>query len=212
MKVIKRKKRTINEDDVQTNNNNNTTDTSQEVKTNVQQENNLKSVNDNIVQLLKQKHDLKNQYYTAVKPIEAQLIQYAKQQADLGENVDINLIESYSKAMKISFWRKLCEATINRTDEMLSLIKISFYQVDNLSYTPDDTWCKTLARRIIEYINDTPEQELNRDTMIDFITDRVNAGRISLSSREKTEFINKLIENLESSPLFRKYIITDNEE
>lgn len=212
MKVIKRKKRTINEDDVQTNNNNNTTDTSQEVKTNVQQENNLKSVNDNIVQLLKQKHDLKNQYYTAVKPIEAQLIQYAKQQADLGENVDINLIESYGKAMKISFWRKLCEATINRTDEMLSLIKISFYQVDNLSYTPDDTWCKTLARRIIEYINDTPEQELNRDTMIDFITDRVNAGRISLSSREKTEFINKLIENLESSPLFRKYIITDNEE
>ena len=209
MKVIKRKKRTINEDDIQ--DVNNTTDTSQEVQQATQNQAKSKTINDQIVNLMNQKLQRKTQYQNDIKNIETQIVQLEKQKADLGEDVDTNIIESYNKAMKISFWRKLCEAAINRTDEMFALIKISFYSIDNLSYTPDDTWCKTFARRIVEHINDVAGQDLNRDDMVDFITNYVNAGRISLSSREKTEFINNLVENLEKSPMFN-YTIKDKEE
>ena len=198
MIVIKKSKHNVNEDDIQ--NGNGGTNASQEVQQQ-KQTGNSKSVqiNNQIVDLMNKKLARKTQYQQDVKGIEDQLIQLAKQKADLGEDVDINMIES--TRLSYNFWKKLYESTDgrNRTDEMYVIIKLSFAQIAELSYMPNNTWCMTMAKRVIEYLNKDYKKP---EDFIDFVNKYINSSQISLSMREKSAFIVNFQNNIKSNAMF----------
>jgi hypothetical protein len=193
MVVIKKKK--VNEDDVQNNNSNQENQQKPADQTTVNQDN-------QIVNLLKQKADKKTEYQNSVRNIENQILQIEKEKAEKGGEIDTDVIES--TRLSYSFWKKLYESTDgrNRTDEMYMIISMSFSQIDDLSYQPTTTWCKTFAKRVVEYLN---KDYSGFDAFVDFIEKCINSGQISLSMREKSAFISNFEYNIRNSRILEKF-------
>lgn len=221
MIIIKKPKNKVNEDDIQ--NADGGSNANQEVDVQKQQAENQRSiqVNRQIVELMNKKLNKKTQYQNTtstyqqeVRDIETQLVQLAKQKADLGEDVDINMVESVKLSRK--FWKKLYEATSgnSRTEDLYVIIRLSFSQIENLSFTPSDTWCKTKARNITTYIYSNFDDINSKtyhdtDAFLDFVEKSINDGFVSLSMRERDAFMRNFEDNLSKSPMLG-YIINNS--
>ena len=85
-------------------------------------------------------------------------------------------------------------AVLNRTDEMYAEICMAFDNIDNLSYRPDNTKCRTFAKNIIAYLNKLGwESGGHEDEFKTFLFNILNASHISLAQSEKEKFVNNLI-------------------
>lgn len=162
-----------------------------------------------VVQLNSQLNDLANKkllrkisYQNDVNNVEKQMVVLNQVLADNGQNVDTKYIDE-SKKERLIFSRKLYEAVTNRTDEMYAAITMAFDKIENLTYTPDKTQCKTFARNVIAFLN---RIGWNKPGILDkfktFIYGVLNASHISFSNNEKNEFVNNLIDIMKDNTLF----------
>lgn len=159
--------------------------------------------NAQINDLINKKLALKTAYQTDIKNIENQLVSANQRIADNGGTVIPNYIdESMNREMRFS--KKLFESVLNKTDEMYAAICLAFDKIDNLSFTPDNTRCKTFAKNIIAYLNKmgwgsgAKEEEFKT-----FLYGLLNASHLSLARKEKDSFVNNLIEEMKGNALFK---------
>ena len=144
----------------------------------------------------------KTAYQQNVKNIEQQMILINKTIAENGGDVDVKCVDEFLKA-KIRFSKKLYEAVLNRTDEMYAEICMAFDNIDNLSYLPDNTKCRTFAKNIIAYLNKLGwESGGHEDEFKTFLFNVLNASHISLAQSEKEKFVNNLIGLMKENKLF----------
>ena len=144
----------------------------------------------------------KTSYQQNITNIDQQIILLNKTVAENGGDVDVKLVDESLKS-KIRFSKKLYEAVLNRTDEMYAEICIAFDSIDNLSYRPDNTKCRTFAKNIIGYLNKLGwESGGHEDEFKTFLYNLLNASHISLAQSEKDKFVNNLISLMKENTLF----------
>jgi hypothetical protein len=144
----------------------------------------------------------KTTYQQNIKDIEQRMVSIDKTIAENGGDSDVKFVDESQKA-KIRFSKKLYEAVLNRTDEMYAEICLAFDSIDNLSYRPENTKCRTFAKNIIAYLNklgwESGEHENEFKT---FLFNLINSSHISLSQSEKEKFVNNLIGLMKENTLF----------
>ena len=159
-------------------------------------------INMQLIDLANKKLQRKNQYNNDVKGVDQQLVLINKEIAEAGGDVNINIIAE-GEIVRKRFGKKLFEAVINRTDEMYAAIKMAFDKIENLSYSPDNTQCKTFAKNIVAYLNkigwESGENEKNFKT---FLYGLLNASHISFGNAEKDKFVNNLVDIMKANTLF----------
>jgi hypothetical protein len=80
---------------------------------------------------------------------------------------------------------------------------MAFDNIDNLSYRPDNTKCRTFAKNIIAYLNKLGwESGGHEDEFKTFLFNILNASHISLAQSEKEKFVNNLIGLMKENTLF----------
>ena len=203
MKVIRHYKKTVSEaDEIQTGNGNGTSDGLKSPNQNPQNAQKVTAINGQIAELLNQRLQKKTQYQQDIKAIEDKIVQLQKQLADLGENVDASVIEESFKTPK--FRKKLYESVTNRTDEMYVSLKLAFDTVEDLSYTPEDSKLKRFAKTIIGYINrsDFKDNENKSESFDDYVMTMVNNSHMSLTKKELKSFIENLNNVLRENVMF----------
>ena len=168
------------------------------------QANKLKSleINASINDKVNKKLVKKTTYQQNVKNIEQQLVILNGKIAEEGGDVDVKCIDESVKS-QMRFSRKLYEAVLNRTDEMFAAISMAFDNIENLSYKPDKTKCRTFAKNIIAYLNRLGWGSENHENEFkDFMIKLINASHVSLAKNEKEKFIENLISLMKESTLF----------
>ena len=159
-------------------------------------------INMQLIDLANKKLQRKNQYNNDIKGVDQQLVLVNREIAEAGGDININIIGE-SEVVRKRFGKKLFEAVVNRTDEMYAAIKMAFDKIENLSYSPDNTQCKTFAKNIVAYLNkigwESGENEKNFRT---FLYGLLNASHISLGNAEKDKFVNNLIDVMKENTLF----------
>ena len=162
----------------------------------------LIQINMQLIELANKKNARKNLFNNDMKGVNQQLILINKEIAENGGEININIIDESEKIRK-RFGKKLFEAVVNRTDEMYAAIKLAFDKIDNLSYSPDNTQCKTFAKNIVAYLNkigwESGENEKNFKT---FLYGLLNASHISFGNTEKDKFVNNLVDIMKENTLF----------
>ncbi|MBS7364225.1 MAG: hypothetical protein KIH03_10475 [Paludibacteraceae bacterium] len=156
----------------------------------------LQDLNTQIVGKLEQKRTVQTEYENKTRVLDQQINQLKQKIAQLGGNVKTD--ESFK-----GFGKKIYEAITNKTDEMFALISLVFNSMEDISYKPDNTRCRTFAKNIVAYLNrgEFKSETADRD-LTDFLMKLLNNSQISLSNKEKDTFIKKLIENMKESTLF----------
>ena len=171
-----------------------------------------------IVQFNVQLNDLVNKklakkiaYQNDVNNIEKQMVILNQTVAENGGAVDVKYIDE-SKRERMIFSKKLYEAVTNRTDEMYAAITMAFNNIEHLTYTPDNTQCRTFARNVIAFLNRTG---WNKPGILDkfktFLFGLLNASHISFSNNEKSLFVDNLIEIMKDNALF-SWVVVDDEK
>jgi hypothetical protein len=199
MRVIRYyKNNNISEDEIQ---NGTGTDTSDELK-DPQKDQKISSLNGQIAELVNRRLKEKTVYQEKVKAIEAKIVQLQKQLADLGEAVDPSVIEESVRTPKFS--RMIFESVTNRTDEMYVALKTSFDEIEDLSYTPEDTKLKRFAKTIIGYINRSSFQSEDdkAESFKDYVITMLNNSHISITKKETQSFIDTLTNTLKENVMF----------
>lgn len=199
MKVVRHyKNNTISEDEIQ---NGSGTGTSNELNS-PQTEQKASVINGQIAELINQRLREKTMYQEKVKAIENKIVQLQKQLADLGEDVDPSIIEE--SIMTPKFSKILFESVTNRTDEMYVVLKTSFDEVKDLSYTPEDTKLKRFAKTIIGYINRSSFQSEDdkAESFKDYVMTMLNNSHISMTKKEIQSFIDTLTNTLKENAMF----------
>lgn len=156
----------------------------------------LQDLNTQIVGKLEQKRAVQTEFENKTRVLDQQINQLKQKVAQLGG--DVKTDESV-----VMFGKKLYEAVTNKTDEMFALISLVFDSMENVSYRPDNTRCRTFAKNIIAYLNrgEFKSESVYRD-LTDFLMNLLNKSQISLANKEKDTFVKKLIENMKESTLF----------
>lgn len=156
----------------------------------------LQDLNTQIVGKLEQKRAVQTEFENKMRVLDQQINQLKQKVAQLGG--DVKTDESV-----VMFGKKLYEAVTNKTDEMFALISLVFDSMENVSYRPDNTRCRTFAKNIIAYLNrgEFKSESVDRD-LTDFLMNLLNKSQISLANKEKDTFVKKLIENMKESTLF----------
>ena len=156
----------------------------------------LQDLNTQIVGKLEQKRAVQTEFENKTRVLDQQINQLKQKVAQLGG--DVKTDESM-----VMFGKKLYEAVTNKTDEMFALISLAFDSMENVSYRPDNTRCRTFAKNIIAYLNrgEFKSESVDRD-LTDFLMNLLNKSQISLANKEKDTFVKKLIENMKESTLF----------
>lgn len=156
----------------------------------------LQDLNTQIVGKLEQKRAVQTEFENKTRVLDQQINQLKQKVAQLGG--DVKTDESV-----VMFGKKLYEAVTNKTDEMFALISLVFDSMENVSYRPDNTRCRTFAKNIIAYLNrgEFKSESVDRD-LTDFLMNLLNKSQISLANKEKDTFVKKLIENMKESTLF----------
>lgn len=145
----------------------------------------------------------KTAYQQNVKNIEQQMLLINKTIAENGGDVDVKCVDE-SKKGEIRFSKKLYEAVLNRTDEMYAEICMAFDGIENLSYRPDNTKCRTFAKNIIAYLNKIGwESGSHENEFKTFLFNLINASHISLAQSEKEKFVNNLTDLMKDNTLFK---------
>lgn len=199
MRIVRHyKKNNISEDEIQ---NGSGTGMSDELK-NPQNEQKVSAINGQIAELINQRLQEKTAYQEKVKGIEAKIVQLQKQLADLGEAVDPSVIEESVRTPKFS--RMIFESVTNRTDEMYVVLKTSFDEIEDLSYTPEDTKLKRFAKTIIGYINRSSFQSEDdkEQSFKDYVMTMLNNSHVSMTKKETQSFINILSNTLRENAMF----------
>ena len=98
----------------------------------------------------------------------------------------------------------LYESVTNRTDEMYVSLKLAFDEVEELSYTPEDSKLKRFAKTIIGYINrsDFKDNENKSESFDDYVMTMVNNSHMSLTKKELKSFIENLNNVLRENVMF----------
>lgn len=156
----------------------------------------LQDLNTQIVGKLEQKRAVQTEYENKTRVLDQQINQLKQKVAQLGG--DVKTDESFK-----GFGKKIYEAITNKTDEMFALISLVFNSMEDISYKPDNTRCRTFAKNIVAYLNrgEFKSETADKD-LTDFLMNLLNNSQISLSNKEKDTFIKKLIENMKESTLF----------
>ena len=156
----------------------------------------LQDLNTQIVGKLEQKRAVQTEFENKMRVLDQQINQLKQKVAQLGG--DVKTDESV-----VMFGKKLYEAVTNKTDEMFALISLVLDSMENVSYRPDNTRCRTFAKNIIAYLNrgEFKSESVDRD-LTDFLMNLLNKSQISLANKEKDTFVKKLIENMKESTLF----------
>jgi hypothetical protein len=167
----------------------------------------LIKINSDINGLLKRKLEAKKAYQQNIKNVEDQILLNNAGLAENGGDVDPKSIdENYKRSLRFS--RKLYEAVLNRTDEMYAMIKMSFGDIENLSFQPSSTNCRTFAKNIIAFLNKLGwGSGENEDKLRNFLYDLLDASHISLGRNEKDKFVENLTSAMNDNQLF-KWIFT----
>lgn len=179
------------------------TGTSNELKSpNPQNQQRSINIKTQIVELVNQRLQRKTQYQQDIKNIESRIVSLQKQLADLDEDIDPSIIEESFKSK--SFSKKLFESVTNRTDEMYVMLRTSFDQIEDLSYTPEDVRLQRFAKTIIGYINKSSFQNENNkaDDFEDFVMAMINNSHVSLTKKEIQTFIDNFTNNLKENTMF----------
>lgn len=162
----------------------------------------LIQINISLNDLANKKLTKKTTYQQNVKTIEQQMVNINKTIAENGGDVDVKCIDESVKG-KMRFSKKLYEAVLNRTDEMYAEICMAFDNIENLSYRPDNTKCRTFAKNIIAYLNKLGwESSGHENEFKTFLFNLINASHISLAQSEKEKFVNNLINSMKGNTLF----------
>ena len=168
------------------------------------QANKAKLIQTNIAlnDLTNKKLTKKTTYQQNIKNIEQQMVLINKTIAENGGDVDVKCVDESYKS-KIRFSKKLYEAVLNRTDEMYAEICLAFDSIENLSYRPENTKCRTFAKNIIAYLNKLGwESGGHENEFKTFLFNLINASHISLAQSEKEKFVNNLIGLMKENTLF----------
>lgn len=153
--------------------------------------------------LLNKKLMLKNTYQMNIKNLDQKLMGINQKIAANGGNISPNCIDEQVK-INARFSKKLFESVLNKTDEMFAEICLAFEQIDDLSYTPDNTRCRTFARNIVAYLNKIGWDSGNKENEFKtFVYNLLTASHLSLSLKEKDMFIDNLVGLMKSNALFK---------
>jgi hypothetical protein len=94
---------------------------------------------------------------------------------------------------------------------MYAAIKMAFDKIENLSYSPDNTQCKTFAKNIVAYLNKIGwESGENEKNFKAFMYGVLNASHISFSNAEKDKFVDNLMNIMKENTLFN-WVFRKNE-
>lgn len=156
----------------------------------------LQDLNTQIVGKLEQERAAQTEFENKIRVIDQQIIQLKQKVAQLGGEVKTD------ESLK-GFGKRLYESVMNKTDEVFALISLAFNSMEDISYRPDNTRCKTFAKNIVAYLNrgEFKADSVDRD-LTDFLMNLLNKSQISLSNKEKDTFVKKLIENMKDNTLF----------
>lgn len=154
--------------------------------------------------------DIRSAADAQINDLKKQITSEQDKIAKAGGSVNPSAVIEHKK----SFGRKLYEASTNRTDEMFTMISVAFDSIQDLSYTPNDTKKKTMARNLIAFINKNvswgSDGEYHGDEFNDEVKRSINAGQMSLSIKEKEKFVEELDKQLKDNVMF-SYIFKEKE-
>lgn len=166
--------------------------------------NKAQNLRNQILQLKAQITAAEKEFNDKKNNLEQQIAQVNTRLVELNQDPDVSESESVETDLK-----SLLESFKgNRTEDMYGLIQVCNDRLRNkLSYTMQNSEAKYLARILVEFINKrvinkrgiTPTFE---EDFKKFLFEYFTTGRISLSKRETTDFINALIDILKNSDAF----------
>jgi hypothetical protein len=167
------------------------------------------NINVSLNELANRKLVKKTAYQKNVRDVEQQMLLINKEIAEAGGDVDVKCVDE-SKVIYMRFSRKLYEAVLNRTDEMYAMIKMSFGEIENLSFQPSSTNCRTFAKNIIAFLNKLGwGSGENEEKFKTFVYNIIDASHISLGQAEKDKFVNNLTNAMKENQLFKWLFMED---
>lgn len=169
----------------------------------------IQTLNNDVTKLEQDIVNIESASNAAITDKKNQIVKKQEEIAKLGGEVTPSSVIEGRKC----FGRKLYEASANRTDEMYTAISMAFDSIDGLSYTPNTTKRRTMARKLVEFINRneswSSDGEDHTDAFNDEVRRQINAGQMSLSQREKDKFVAALDEQLTDNLMF-SWIFKEN--
>ena len=196
---IRKKKQQVNEDDTQQQN-------SQEQNTAQQakpvDQNKIIQINNQIVNINNQIQRAEEDFNNKVENLKRQKIRLQQQLVDAGGSLKTD--ESFRPKYK-SFSKNLYESLqMNKAELLVAVIKDTFKDLGDMSYTFSDSSSLRLARRIITYLNSQNWNDGRNhwDEVAENIREFLSRGTVSFSRREIDDFVNMLAENLKEDPTF----------
>lgn len=107
---------------------------------------------------------------------------------------------------KYNFSTKLYESimTAGKTDELINIINTTFDALPDLSYYMDNKGTRSLAKRILSFLNDQywNDGQDHWSDVAEFVRSTISRANISLSTKEVKKFIDELSNQMNGNSMF----------
>lgn len=111
-----------------------------------------------------------------------------------------------SASHKYNFSTKLYESimTAGKTDELINIINTTFDALPDLSYYMDNKGTRSLAKRILSFLNDQywNDGQDHWSDVAEFVRSTISRANISLSTKEVKKFIDELSNQMNGNSMF----------
>lgn len=112
--------------------------------------------------------------------------------------------ESHKVSYNLS--TKLYESMMStgKTDELVNIINSTFDALPDLSYYMDSKGCKSLAKRMLAFLNDQywNDGQNHWSDVAEFIRNTIGRANISLSTKEVKKFVDELSNQMNGNSMF----------
>lgn len=162
----------------------------------------IKQINDQIVQINAQIQRAQEDYNNRVENLNRQKVQLQQQLVNAGGSLQTD--EAF-RPKHSSFSRNLYESIqLSKAELLAAIIKNTFRNLGDVSYTLPDTSSLRLARRIINYLNSQNwnDGKNHWDVVEGNIREFLSRGNISFSRREIDDFVRMLAEAMKQEDTF----------
>lgn len=162
----------------------------------------IKQINDQIVQINAQIQRAQEDYNNRVENLNRQKVQLQQQLVNAGGSLQTD--EAF-RPKHSSFSRNLYESIqLSKAELLAAIIKNTFRNLGDVSYTLPDTSSLRLARRIINYLNSQNwnDGKNHWDDVEGNIREFLSRGNISFSRREIDDFVRMLAEAMKQEDTF----------
>ncbi len=198
---VKLYNRDVNEEEVEQNKSNN--DTSNTSNNNQQPADNNRNYVQEYAIVNAKIAELERRFNAEKQPLLNQRTAIMQAAAKSGISLTNN---NESASHKYNFSTKLYESimTAGKTDELINIINTTFDALPDLSYYMDNKGTRSLAKRMLSFLNDQywNDGQDHWSDVAEFVRSTIGRANISLSTKEVKKFIDELSNQMNGNSMF----------